>query len=135
MDETGTYVVQSVRRVPEKQRFDNRLLQNVCGTPWEPNPGDVSTDLLEPMLIIPQLPDVQPTPTRVYNSDNRDTRNVYIGKADLEKCGYTQVVVLAKFTARDTRCLGKNTLQNAGDDPQTQWLKTRPQQLESKLRA
>ena len=26
-----------------------------------------------------------------------------------------QVVVLAKFTAPDNRCLGKNTLQNAGE--------------------
>ena len=33
MDETGTYVVQSVRRVP--QRYDHRL--DVRGTPWEPN--------------------------------------------------------------------------------------------------
>ena len=44
MDETWTYVVQSVRRVPEEQRYDHRLLQNVRGTPLEPNPGDVSTD-------------------------------------------------------------------------------------------
>ena len=89
MDETGTYVVQSVRRVPEEQRYDNRLLRSVRGTPWEPNPGDVSTDLPEPMLIIPQLPDVEPTPTRVYNSDNKGTRNVYIRKIDLERFGYT----------------------------------------------
>ena len=40
MDETGTYVVQSVRRVPEEQRYDHRLLQNVRGTPWEPNAGE-----------------------------------------------------------------------------------------------
>ena len=81
MDETGT---QSVRRVPEEQRCDNRLLRNVRGTPWEPNPGDVSTDLLEAMLIIPQLLDVEPTPTRVYNSDNKGTRNIYIRKIDRE---------------------------------------------------
>ena len=36
MDQTWTYVVQSVRRVPEEQRHDNRLLRNVRGTPWEP---------------------------------------------------------------------------------------------------
>ena len=86
MDETGTYVVQSVRRVPEEQRYDHRLLQSV---PWEPNPGDVSTDLPEPILIVPQLPDVEPTPTKTHNSDNRGTRNVYIRKIDLEKFGYT----------------------------------------------
>ena len=40
MDERGTCVVQSVRRVPEEQRYDNRLLQSVRGTPWEPNPGE-----------------------------------------------------------------------------------------------
>ena len=56
---------------------------------WEPTPGDVSTDLLEPMLIIPQLPDVEPTPTKAYSSDNRGSCNVYIRKMDLEKFGYT----------------------------------------------
>ena len=89
MDETGTSAVQSVRRVPEEQRYDHRLLQSVCGTPWEPNPGDVSTDLPEPMLIVPQLLDVEPTPTKVYNSDNKGTRNVYIRKTDLENFGCT----------------------------------------------
>ena len=42
MDETGTCVVQSLRRVPEEQQYDHRVLQNVTGTPWEPNPSDVS---------------------------------------------------------------------------------------------
>ena len=41
------------------------------------------------LLIIPQLPDVEPTPTKTHNSDNRGTRNVYIRKIDLEKFGYT----------------------------------------------
>ena len=39
MDETGTCVVQSVRRVPEEKRYDHRLLQSVLGTLWEPKPG------------------------------------------------------------------------------------------------
>ena len=89
MDETGTCVVQSVRRDPDEQRYDHRLLQKVHGTPWEPNPGDVSTYFLEPMLIIPQLPDVDPAPTKTYHCDNKGTRNVYIRKTDLEKFGYT----------------------------------------------
>ena len=89
MDETGTYVVQSVRRVPDEQRCDHRLLQNVRGTPWEPNPGDVSTDLPEPLVIIPQLPDVEPAPTKSYHSDNKGTRNVYIRETDLDTFGCT----------------------------------------------
>ena len=32
------------------------------------------------MLIIPQLPDVEPTQPKTYHSDNRGTRNVYIRK-------------------------------------------------------
>ena len=123
MDETGTHVVQSVRRVPEGQRYDNRLLRNVRGTQWEPNPGDVSTDLPEPMLIIPQLPDVEPTPTRVYNSDNIGARNVYIRKIGLERFA---------CTAGDSRCLDKSTQQNAGDDLKTQLRLTHPLRLESK---
>ena len=69
MDQTGTYVVQSVRRVPEEQRHDNRLLRNVRGTPREPNPSDMSTDLPEP------------TPVRVFlvntNVFNFQTRNLW----------------------------------------------------------
>ena len=64
MVETVTFVVQSVRRVPEEQRYDHRLLQSVCGTPWEPNLVDVSTDFPEPVLIAPQLADVERTPTQ-----------------------------------------------------------------------
>ena len=67
---------------PEEQRYDHKLLQNVRGTP---NPGDVSTHTLEPMLIIPQLPDLDPAPTKTYHSDNKGTRNVHIRKTDLEK--------------------------------------------------
>ena len=89
MDETGTCVVQSMRRVPEEHRYDHRLLPSVRGTFWESHPGDVSTDLPEPMLIIPQLPDVEPVTTKTFHSDNKGTRNVYIRKANLEKFGYT----------------------------------------------
>ena len=76
MGETETHVVQSVRRVPEEQRYDHRSLRSVRGTPWEPNPADVSIDLPEPMLIIPQL--LEPAPTLTYHSDNAGTRNIYI---------------------------------------------------------
>ena len=58
--------------VADEQRYDHRLLQNVCGTPWEPNPSDASTDLPEPMLIIPHLPEVEPAPTKTYHSDNKE---------------------------------------------------------------
>ena len=117
MDETGTYVVQSVRRVPEEQRYDHKLLQNVRGTP---NPGDVSTHTLEPMLIIPQLPDLDPAPTKTYHSDNKGTRNVHIRKTDLEKSLVTrQDAQPAKFTVPDCRCLGRDTPRNAGNDLQT----------------
>ena len=39
MDKTGTYVVQSVRRVSEEQRYDHRLLHSVRGTPLGAEPG------------------------------------------------------------------------------------------------
>ena len=79
MDEIGTCVVQS---------GETSYRRAAIRTPWEPNPGDVSTDLPEPMLIAPQLPD-EPTPTKTYHSDNRGNRNVYTRKTDLEKFGYT----------------------------------------------
>ena len=76
-------------RVQCHGRDDQRLLQSVRGTPWEPNLGDVSTDLPEPLLIIAQLPDVEPTPVETCHSDTRGTRNVYNRKTDLERFGYT----------------------------------------------
>ena len=91
MGETGTYVVQSVRRVAEEQRYDHRLLLSVRGAPWQPNSGDVSTDLPEPMLIIPP---------KTFHSDNRGTCNVHIGKTDAQPW---------KFTAQDCQCLGRDT--------------------------
>ena len=78
MDETGTYVVQSVRRVPEEQRYDHRLLQIVSGSPWEPNPGDVSTFLPEPLLTVTQQPDVEPTPTETFHSSQNRHRKVWL---------------------------------------------------------
>ena len=122
MDETGTYVVQSVKRVPEEQRYDNRLLRNVRGTPWEPNLVTYRADLPEPMLIIPQLPAVEPTPTGVYNSDNKTKVHETSTSARQTSRDLVtlQVVVRAKFIAPDSRCLGKSTQQNAGDDLKTQ---------------
>ena len=68
----------SARRTP---------LRSVRGTPWEPNPGEVSTDLPEPILII--LPDVEPAPLQTYYSDNPGTRNIYTRKIDLGRFGHT----------------------------------------------
>ena len=100
MDETGTYVVQSVRRVPEEQRYDHRLLQSVRGTPWEPNPGDVSTCLPEPLLIVTQQPDVEPTPTETFDSSQNRHRKSLVARRDVQP---------AKFTAQDCQCLGRDT--------------------------
>ena len=86
MDETGTNVVQSVRRVPEEQRYDT----DCCRACVErPGSRTQATDLPEPMLIIPQLPDVEPAPTETYHSDNRGTRNVFIRKTDIERFGFS----------------------------------------------
>ena len=122
MDETGTYVVQSVRRVPEEQRYDHRLLQSVRGTPWEPNPGDVSTDLPLPMLITPQLLDVEPAPTQTYHSDNRGTRNIYIRKIDLERFGHTAGCTACEVhrwitdAGKRTHCGMQGTTRRRDDD-------------------
>ena len=109
MDETGTYVVQSLRRVPEEQRYDHRLLQSVCGTPWEPNPGDVKTDLLEPMLIIPQLPDVEPTPTKPFTVTTREPAMSTSAKWTSKSLVSRRDAQPVKFTAQDCQCLGKDT--------------------------
>ena len=86
MDETGDYVVQSVRRVPKEQRYGEKLLQSVRGNPWELN---AAMELPEPMLITPQLTDVETAPKRICSCDHSGIRNVYIRKADLQKFGHT----------------------------------------------
>ena len=103
MDETGAYV-QSARRVPEEQRYDHRFLQNVRGTPSEPNPGDVSTDLLAPRRIA--LTTKEPaTSTSV--------------KQIMKSLVTRQDAQLAKFTAPDSRGLDRDTPRNTGNDLKT----------------
>ena len=68
------------------------------------------------MLIIPQLPDVEVTPTKPYHSDNRGTRNVYIRKADLEKFGYTAECQACEVHRARLPRLGKDTPQSAESD-------------------
>ena len=59
----------SIRETSAKKNSDTTTgcCRSVRGTLWESNPGDVSTDLPEPMLIIPQLPDVEPAPTKTVS--------------------------------------------------------------------
>ena len=71
-DSKGTYVVQSIRRVPLEQRFNPDLLKGIRGTPWELSPGDASTELPEPLPILPQLPDVPAQPARAFDTLARE---------------------------------------------------------------
>ena len=35
----GTFVVQSIRRIPEDQRYDSEMILSVRGLPWKPTPS------------------------------------------------------------------------------------------------
>ena len=103
MDETGAYV-QSVRRVPEEPRYDHRFLQNVRGTPSEPNPGDVSTDLPAPRRI------ALTTKEPATSTSVKQIMNSLVTRQDAQ---------LAKRTAPDSRGLDRDTPRNTGNDLKT----------------
>ena len=123
MDETRTYVVQSVRRVPEEQRRDLRLLQSVRGTPWEPNPGDVSSDMPEPMLITPTTTRRRTHADKIDDSDNKGTPMSTSAKLILKSAATPWDAQHAKYTP-----------WNAGNDSRMQWKQMSPQRLQSKQR-
>ena len=87
------FVVQSIRRVPEDQRYNSELLLSIKGLPWKPTPetGD-SAEAMElpmPISITPDTPDVPPVPA-VAADGERKARRYYITTRDLERYGYTQ---------------------------------------------
>ena len=106
MVETGTYVVQSMRRVPEEQRYDHRLGRRfdrfACSDADHPT-----------------MPDVEPAPTHTYHSDNWEPATSTSAKWILKDLVTWQDVQPAKFTALDHKCLDKNTLRNAENDSKT----------------
>ena len=59
-DPEGTYVVQSVRRVPFEDRWDAPFALSIVGVPWLPNlKGADPKELAEAILIEPECPDVK----------------------------------------------------------------------------
>ena len=65
----GVFVGVSKNNRAQCHGRDRDVCCEMCETPCEPNPGDVSTDLPEPMLIIPQLPAVTSTFARRTSRD------------------------------------------------------------------
>ena len=85
---SGIFVVQSIRRIAEP-RYDAKLLTDLRGLPWKPQPdGPERADLPEPITVHPECPDV---PRRVASPVIKDeqVRRFYITRASLEKHGYT----------------------------------------------
>ena len=88
-DREGTYVVQSIRRVPVEHRYDAELLRGIRGTPWEPNPASGTSELPEPLTIVPKMPEIAPAPSRTFDKDGFGSRSLYIRKSDLKDFGFT----------------------------------------------
>ena len=90
-DATGTYVVQSIRRMDSGQRWNATLFLSVQGTPWAPggtaDRGDPQ-ELPQPISAAPELPAVSAEASKPYQRDF-EPRRVYITRANLEQFGYT----------------------------------------------
>ena len=85
----GVYVVQSVHRVADGDRFDADALKAVRGFPWKPTPEeDEGAELPEPMSIAPEVPEHPAMPAAVAHPAPH-LKQHYILKSELEKFGYT----------------------------------------------
>ena len=88
----GVLVVQSIRRVPEGERYDSDAISRVAGLPWKPTPSTPEDgeayELPAPVELAPDCPEVAAQPTEAADQE-RAARRYYITQRDLEKYGYT----------------------------------------------
>jgi hypothetical protein len=86
----GVYVVQSVRRVPESERYNWEAMASVRGLPWKPVPdGPDDQDAFElpaPVELHPDSPEAPAVPVEAADQE-RAVRRYYITAKDLEKYG------------------------------------------------
>ena len=112
-DAEGVYVVQSVRKVEERSRWNAELLLSVKGTPWKPMPGDgtsLEVELPQPISIAPELPHIIAAAPTAYVQE-RAPRRVYITKTDLDRWGYTAGCQACNDTRAGSRSPGTNHSQ------------------------
>ena len=90
-DADGIFIVQSVRRVPEDQRWKQDLLDVVTGVPWLPNAGAKADDpmhLPKPLTVEPEREEVLAAPPEVFCREYAP-RRLYLTRKDLDKYGHT----------------------------------------------
>jgi hypothetical protein len=88
---TGTYVVQSMRRLPEGARYDQEMLKSLRGLPWKPQPGPedpVNLELPMPIALEPEVEEHENRPTEIAPK-RLVLKRIYITKYDIEKYGHT----------------------------------------------
>ena len=89
----GVFVVQSLRRLPEDQRYDSEALSKLKGLPWKPMPdGSDDQEALElpgAAELLPDSPEVPKVPTEAAEQ-TQGVRKYYITSADLDKYGRTE---------------------------------------------
>ena len=91
----GIYVVQSIRRRPEGERYDADMVKGIRGLPWMPRPEDeAAVELPEPITLRPEVPEVLAEPAQKDQRAGQQYKTSlykkrYIVKKDLEKYGCT----------------------------------------------
>ena len=104
-DANGVHIVQSVKRLPEGQRWDKDLLMSVRGTPWNPkgnetdHRGDEVPELPGAITVKPQAPEHPAIPPETA-SRTFVPRRLYITRKDLERHGYSLACRACDLTRR-----------------------------------
>ena len=85
-------MAQSIRRVPEDERYDS--FGALQGLPWKPIPdrpdSEETLELPAPVELSGDSPQIiPPIPTQVVEGE-RQIRRCYVTKSDLEKYGFTE---------------------------------------------
>ena len=97
----GFFVTQSIRRMPESQRFDSSMIEALVGFPWQPQPNEQSGLIQErlplPLSVAPDSPEAPAIPVQAADGE-RKVRRYYITTKDLEKYGYTDGCPACSFT-------------------------------------
>jgi len=84
-----TFVVQSIRRKPPAEAWQEDLVKGIIGTPWCPNPTRSDPTVLPaPVVLRIRNPEVPSVPTEGRRPETQP-RQYYIKQSDLDAYGFT----------------------------------------------
>ena len=86
----GIFVVQSIRRKPEPDRFVKEILMSLKGVPWNPNSDENPSNTLDfPLTVEVENPEIPRGSIEAYERPVQSRRH-YVLKGDLIKYGFSE---------------------------------------------